>query len=229
MPKIIQNVRIEILEAARRMLMKTGYDAFNMRALAEECGISVGTLYNHFPSKIDIVLSIMEEAWEHAFTAIDKAISALNEPVEQAMTAYSILREGYTASHSTWIESYDSMTKDMTNAGARACRESIHGKLAGKIFTILQNAEGTAIEGSAAWQSMEVRADALSRLIQAYCAVEKWSDNNMSMLITSMIRTGTNRVEDKIEENNIEITTDTDQTETADSQSEGDNEEWILW
>ncbi len=225
MPKIIENVKTDILEAARRMLMETGYDAFNMRALAEECGISVGTLYNYYPSKIDIVLSIMEEAWEHAFAAIDAAISKLHDPVEQAMTVYTILREGYTSSHSTWIESYDSMTKDMSTAGARTCREGIHGKLAEKIFIILQNAEGTAAEDTNAWRSMGVRADALARLIQAYCAVENWSDSNMRMLVDKMIGPRQSAAEDmEAGEGNQD-----GPASTARSSSEAEGEEWILW
>ena len=44
MPKIIENLRERILEAAREALAADGWRALSMRALAQRVGVAPGTL-----------------------------------------------------------------------------------------------------------------------------------------------------------------------------------------
>lgn len=46
-----------ILDAADRLLAKKGYQRMTMEDLAQEVGIAKGTIYLHFPSKEELVLS----------------------------------------------------------------------------------------------------------------------------------------------------------------------------
>ena len=52
-----ENVKDLILDATDRLLSRKGYQRMTMSALAEEVGIAKGTLYLHFPSKEELVLS----------------------------------------------------------------------------------------------------------------------------------------------------------------------------
>jgi Transcriptional regulator len=63
MPKIIPNIKETVVIEARKMLIQDGYSSFNMRDIAKQCGIGVGTLYNYFPNKDELVRLIFNEDW----------------------------------------------------------------------------------------------------------------------------------------------------------------------
>jgi len=54
--------RRRILEAARRLFARDGFDGAATRDLAREAGIAAGTLFNYFPTKEDVALSLTAEA-----------------------------------------------------------------------------------------------------------------------------------------------------------------------
>ena len=57
----------EILEAGRRIAMTDGVPAINIRRVASECGVSVGSVYNYFPSKAELVAASVEAVWVQIF------------------------------------------------------------------------------------------------------------------------------------------------------------------
>ena len=59
--------REEILEASRRMLREKGWSAIHMRSVAAQCGVAVGSLYNYFSSKTELVAATVESVWEELF------------------------------------------------------------------------------------------------------------------------------------------------------------------
>lgn len=64
MPKILDEARENLLRAARRQVLSVGYSGMTMRSVAQECGYSVGTVYNYFKSKDYIVAAFMLEDWQ---------------------------------------------------------------------------------------------------------------------------------------------------------------------
>lgn len=63
MPKLIEKPRETILRIAKYHLLDQGIETLNMRAIAKDAEISVGTLYNYFPNKDFIVVALMAEFW----------------------------------------------------------------------------------------------------------------------------------------------------------------------
>lgn len=59
--------REAILEASRALLRERGWSAINMRSVATGCGVAVGSLYNYFASKTDLVMATVESVWEELF------------------------------------------------------------------------------------------------------------------------------------------------------------------
>lgn len=47
-----------ILEAAARILVKGGYDAFTTNRVAEKAGVSIGSLYQYFPNKDALLIEL---------------------------------------------------------------------------------------------------------------------------------------------------------------------------
>ncbi|MFI0939474.1 TetR family transcriptional regulator [Streptomyces sp. NPDC021020] len=53
--------RRRILEASTRLAAGGGFDAVQMREVAEESGVALGTLYRYFPSKIHLLVAVMQD------------------------------------------------------------------------------------------------------------------------------------------------------------------------
>lgn len=63
MPKIIENVREQLLAEAKRQIRENGYAKTTVRSVAAACSLGVGTVYNYFPSKDMLIASFMAEEW----------------------------------------------------------------------------------------------------------------------------------------------------------------------
>lgn len=76
-----------ILEAATRLITKSGVSTLTMTALAKEAGIPIGSVYQYFPEKAAILRALFDmistQLEEHVIETLDKATS-LEELKEQA-------------------------------------------------------------------------------------------------------------------------------------------------
>jgi AcrR family transcriptional regulator len=67
--------RKRILDATIALASQGGFDAVQMRAVAEEANVALGTLYRYFPSKIHLLVSALGREFERANASIgDKPI-----------------------------------------------------------------------------------------------------------------------------------------------------------
>lgn len=75
MPKIISNLKEELMIKGKEILVNKGYNAFNIRDLAKSCNIGIGTFYNYYESKDGIVRAIIRTDW-------DKIVNLTNKKIE---------------------------------------------------------------------------------------------------------------------------------------------------
>lgn len=68
--------RKRILDATLAIASKGGYDAVQMRAVADRADVAVGTLYRYFPSKVHLLVSAMGREIARIDTKTDPAIFA---------------------------------------------------------------------------------------------------------------------------------------------------------
>ena len=73
-PKKGAVTRLTIEEAAIRLFMEQGYHATSMRQIAEQTGLALGGIYNHFSSKEEIFQGIIID--KHPYRVILPAIIA---------------------------------------------------------------------------------------------------------------------------------------------------------
>ena len=67
--------RKRILDATISLATQGGFDAVQMRAVAEQADVALGTLYRYFPSKIHLLVSALGREFERANASIgDKPI-----------------------------------------------------------------------------------------------------------------------------------------------------------
>lgn len=57
----------EILKASRELIRQQGWGAVNIRSVAAACGVSVGSIYNYYGSKADLVGAAVESVWHEIF------------------------------------------------------------------------------------------------------------------------------------------------------------------
>ena len=63
MPKMIENVREQLLEETRKQVAEKGYADTTIRSVAGACGIGVGTVYNYFKSKEMLIATFVAQDW----------------------------------------------------------------------------------------------------------------------------------------------------------------------
>lgn len=63
MSRIIENPKELILNKAKGILYKDGYKKLSMRNVAKACGIGLGTIYNYYPTKDELVIEMMTDYW----------------------------------------------------------------------------------------------------------------------------------------------------------------------
>lgn len=73
--RLKQELREHVLEAARDLFVKEGYESVSMRKIAEEVGCAPGTIYLHFPDKSAILGAICAET----FMKLAKRMDAIRE------------------------------------------------------------------------------------------------------------------------------------------------------
>lgn len=67
MARNIENPHQLILDTAKAILFNKGYSKLSMRNIAKECGIALGTIYNYYPTKRDLVVEMMSGYWRTYF------------------------------------------------------------------------------------------------------------------------------------------------------------------
>jgi AcrR family transcriptional regulator len=100
--------RKRILDATWALAAKGGYDAVQMRAVAEQAGVALGTLYRYFPSKIHLLVSGLAREFERTRDKLDRTPIPGETPYERVL---------YVLSRITWYMQREPMlTEAMTRA-----------------------------------------------------------------------------------------------------------------
>ena len=98
MPKIIENLKDRLLTEAKQQIEESGYGAMTIRSIAKGCGVGVGTVYNSFPSKDDLIAALLLEDWKGCIQAIGAASSGSDAPRPVVLCMYEQLT-GYVRRH----------------------------------------------------------------------------------------------------------------------------------
>jgi AcrR family transcriptional regulator len=86
--------RRRILDATIALASKGGFDAVQMRAVAERADVALGTLYRYFPSKIHLLVSALARQFEEAGVAAERRPVPGETPHERVMYVLSRATRG---------------------------------------------------------------------------------------------------------------------------------------
>ncbi len=161
MPKILPNLHEEILMVGRDLLDESGYQEFSMRAVAAHCGIGVGTLYNYFPSKQQMVAAILRADWEVHLRRMAQIARQSMPERERLLGLYGEMCAFMRGKHSMLMhELPQSMDCDEVR-GALAQRSVVRRQVIDTVALVLTNRSR---------DQQEWLADCISRLFMSYSA-----------------------------------------------------------
>ncbi len=75
--------RKRILDATMAIASKGGYEAVQMRAVADRAGVAVGTLYRYFPSKVHLLVSALGREFERIDAKTDRSTLTGGTPYQR--------------------------------------------------------------------------------------------------------------------------------------------------
>jgi len=111
--------RRRILDATLALASKGGYEAVQMRAVAERADVALGTLYRYFPSKIHLLVSALAREFERTQDRIDRAILRGDTPYDRIM----LMLGGITKAMQRDPQLTEAMTRAFMFADASAAAE----------------------------------------------------------------------------------------------------------
>lgn len=70
MNKIVTSEK-EILDICKNIVVEEGLQAVSMRAVAKRCNVAVGSIYNYYDSKDDLIISTIKSIWTEIINEVD--------------------------------------------------------------------------------------------------------------------------------------------------------------
>lgn len=112
--------REAILEVCRKMVSEHGLTAVDMRSVASACNVALGSLYNYFPSKDELLIATIESVWKDIFH-MENCQSDLRFPeyvewIFQSVHSSASEYPNFFSAHSISLASFGrNKAKDMMN------------------------------------------------------------------------------------------------------------------
>jgi AcrR family transcriptional regulator len=123
--------RTQLLGAAREVFVAQGYHAAAMDEIAERAGVSKPVLYQHFPSKRDLYLALLEQHTDELVEATMRALASTTDNkqrVAAAMEAFYAFIDSESESFRLVFESdftNDPEVRELLERMQRRCAEAI--------------------------------------------------------------------------------------------------------
>ncbi len=76
MSRIIENPEQLILSRAKEILYNEGFKKFSMRNLSKKCGIALGTIYNYYSTKEELIIEMMTDYWKEHFYILEDILNS---------------------------------------------------------------------------------------------------------------------------------------------------------
>jgi AcrR family transcriptional regulator len=82
-----EGAREALVEAAHDLFMERDFDRVSIEEILARSGVSRGTLYHHFPSKLDLFEAVYVASEQRALARIGAALSTESSPAEALLAA----------------------------------------------------------------------------------------------------------------------------------------------
>ena len=162
--------RAAIAEAAYALAEERGLAGLGIRSVAEACGVSVGTIYNYFPTKDDLLVEVIGTFWQRAFHE-DLCLIVEGERFDAFVSrVYAAMSSALAAFRSDWLPQISALSiqgRDEGKMRESATFDHIRAGMRGVL-----EADAQAVPGRAGIEPAELVAFVLEGMIVGLCAGE---------------------------------------------------------
>lgn len=85
--------RVQLLEAANDVFTSKGYHAAAMDDIADAAGVSKPVLYQHFPSKLDLYLALLDSSCDRLVEIVQEAVDSTEVNADRVVAAMGAFYE----------------------------------------------------------------------------------------------------------------------------------------
>ena len=159
----------EILKVSRELIRQQGWSAVSVRSVAAACGVSVGSIYNYFGSKSDLIGATVESVWCEIFHR--PADDAVFHDVQACITwIYARMAYGYERYPGFFTLHSLGFMREEKDDGKRRMQQTWQHILSGLCSVLKRDAK--------------VRPDAFTEQFTA----EKFADVLFSLILSALLR-----------------------------------------
>lgn len=186
-----KETRLVILEAAEGVFARQGAQAARMEDIAEAAGIAVGTLYNYFADRQELVTALLESRRDELLGHIDGALdSSSSRGFEQELEAFLRVVFGHFETHRSL---FTLALEDELHAVRCGPRRSWAQKVATRLEAMVERGvrAGTLREADSRWLPAMILGLIRGTVMQAMSRRESLEGLVQSLLAVFMRGAGT--------------------------------------
>ncbi|NLT98974.1 MAG: TetR/AcrR family transcriptional regulator [Christensenellaceae bacterium] len=179
MPRNLENVKEEILQATRDMIVEKVYGRLNIRDIAKKCGIATGTFYNYFPSKQAVIAAVMQEDWRAFRQVVAEHSHEDKPPIEKLEILFGDLRQMLQSVHQIWQAGFPDDLESGTLNKLYSIRQQLHQDFAQHVCSL--------IAGHIAPEQEACAADIITRLFFSFAYEQSASFDQLRYFLLRML------------------------------------------
>jgi AcrR family transcriptional regulator len=107
--------RIQLLDAASEVFASKGYHAAAMDDIADAAGVSKPVLYQHFPSKLDLYLDLLDQSCDRLVEVVEEALASTDNNADRVIATFAAFYEFISSASGEFRFVFES---DLTGDGA---------------------------------------------------------------------------------------------------------------
>jgi AcrR family transcriptional regulator len=133
--------RVQLLDAASDVFTSRGYHAAAMDDIADAAGVSKPVLYQHFPSKLDLYLALLDQSCDRLVDVVQEALASTDDNADRVIATVAAFYEFVSSTSGEFRFVFES---DLTGDGAVQRRLSrVNDEISDAIATVI--AEDTSL------------------------------------------------------------------------------------
>ena len=107
--------RVQLLDAASEVFASKGYHAAAMDDIADAAGVSKPVLYQHFPSKLDLYLDLLDQSCDRLVEVVEEALASTDDNADRVIATVAAFYEFISSASGEFRFVFES---DLTADGA---------------------------------------------------------------------------------------------------------------
>lgn len=176
----------DILEAAARVLARQGAHAFTTLRVAEEAGVSVGSLYQYFPNKQSLLFRLQADEWVSTWTLIssilDDSSRAPKTRLRQAVIAF-FRSERAEADLRVALDDAGALIRDTPEARALQARGREHRRAFMKELMPTASPARRRFAADFTFTSLSAIAEKITAEGRSAAEVDRWAETCVDVLL----------------------------------------------